>query len=161
MVGETRPFLFVKGDQSMATQETNNENAALLYEIVKHVTLPFFIIPEATPVYIRFDSAILADTSSFSERVRKTKGDTGSKDPMDIANITNLQTGEVCRLVAHQVLKNTLTETYANDSYVTKTFKIVKTERKGGRGSKYFAFDITEIRLKSKGETAPAPIGKK
>lgn len=139
-----------------------NENENVLqFEVVRHVTLPFFIIPEGTPAYIRFETAITPDESSFSERVRKTKGsESQSKEPMDIATITNLQSNERMRLVAHQVLKNTLTETYPDNGYKDKCFKLVKTERKGGRGSKYFAFDITEIKLKT---TAPAPAatGKK
>src|SRR5215469_10751905 len=125
------------------------------FEIVKHITLPFFIIPNDTPVYIKFSTAIAKDTSSFSERVtrrRKAADDTTTApkkdEAMDIANIVNLQTGEEMRLVAHQVLSSTLNEAYPENGYVNKLFKIVKSEKKGGRGGKYFAFDIAEIRLK-------------
>lgn len=124
------------------------------FEIARHVTLPFYIIPEdGTPAYIKFNTKIEPDTSSFSERVnarRKKEGESEDKkpEPMNIAQITNLLSGEVMRLVSHTVLTNTMQEAYADGSYVGKMFRIVKTAKKGGRGPKYFAFDVAELREK-------------
>lgn len=122
----------------------------LQFEVVKRLTTPFLIIPEdGTPKYLKFDSAIEPDKTTFSERVRKAKpaadGQPQSTAPMHIATVTDLQTGEIFRLVAHEVLENTLNEAYPNGSYVSKVFEIRKTKRAGKR---YFSFDVTEIKLK-------------
>ena len=128
-------------------------NEIMQFEVVRNVTLPFLIMTsDGTDNFVKFDSAILPDTSTFSERVRKTKTSDGgpqSTDPMHIALVTNLQTGEVCRLVAHQVLESNLNECYPNDGYVGKYFKITKQKAAKGR---YFNFNIIEIKLKAKAE---------
>lgn len=130
---------------------------ALQFEVVRRLTVPFLIIDENATKYLRFDTAITPDTSTFSERVRKAKPETESKQaPMHICTVVDLQTGEVFRLVAHEVLENTLNEGYPNDGYVGKVFEIKKTKR---AGKKYFSFDVTEIKLKT---PAAAPVaGKK
>lgn len=124
--------------------------ASLGLEVARHVTLPFFIIDESgVPAYIQFDSKIEPDQTSFSERVnarRKKEGEDKPAEPMNIANITNLRTGELMRLVSHTVLTNIMAETYPSGEYVGKKFRIVKTAKKGGRGPKYFAFDVAELR---------------
>lgn len=126
-------------------------NEMMQFEIVRNVTLPFIIIPsDGTKFYLKFNTAIQPDTSTFSERVRKSKNDADSKqtvEPMHIAEVTNLQTGEVGRLVAHQVLESNLVEAYPNDGYVGKYFQITKQKAAKGR---YFNFNIVEIKLKSK-----------
>ena len=131
------------------------ESSVLQFEIVKRLTVPFLIIPsDGTPLYLQFKTAIEPDKTTFSERVRASKKD-GEKqvEPMHIAEVVNLQSGEVLRLVAHQVLESTLTDGYPNASYVGKAFEIKKTKAAGKR---YFNFDVTEIRLKT-----AAPSGKK
>lgn len=123
------------------------ETSVMQFEIVRNVTLPFVMIPaDGSNMYLKFNTAIEADKTTFSERVRKSKNDGEQKvEPMHIAEVTNLQTGEVGRLVAHSVLESNLTEAYPNGSYVEKCFQIAKTKAAGKR---YFNFNITEIRLK-------------
>lgn len=126
-------------------------NEMMQFEIVKNVTVPFFIIPQdGAPAFIRFNSAIEPDQSTFSDRVRKSRkdGDANAvqQPPMNIAKITNLQTGEEMRLVAHSVLQSNLEEAYADKTYVGKCFKVEKTKAQGKR---YFNFNIVEIKLKS------------
>jgi hypothetical protein len=124
--------------------------SVLSFDVVKRLTTPFLIIPDdGTPKYLRFETAIKPDDTTFSERVRKAKPDAEGKQntaPMNMAKVVDLQTGEEFRLVVHEVLHNTLQEAYPNDSYVGKMFEIKKTKRAGKR---YFSFDVTEIRLKS------------
>ena len=132
----------------------------LQFEVVRHLTIPFLIIPDdGTPFYLRFDSEIAPDTSTFSERVRKSKknedGSPVSEKPMDLAKVTDLQSGQQYRLVLHDVLKNTMLEDYKDGSYVGKVFKILKTRAKGKR---YFSFDVTEIRLKTPAPAPAAPV---
>ena len=132
-------------------------NEIMQFEVVRNVTLPFIIIPsDGTPFYLKFNTAIEQDKTTFSERVRKSKKDSDSsqtQEPMHIAEVTNLQTGEIGRLVLHQVLESNLREAYPNDSYVEKNFQIKKQKATKGR---YFVFDIVEIRLKQSNEAKGA-----
>lgn len=135
----------------------DTQNEVMQFEVVKNVTLPFIILKEdGVKNYIRFDSKIEADSSTFSERVRKARAGTeDAQKPMDIALITNLATKEEGRLVVHDVLKNILFESYPDGSYVDKSFQIVKSKAAGKR---YFNFDVKEIRLKN---AAPETVAKK
>jgi len=131
------------------------------FEVVRNVTLPFLILSETEANYIQFKTAIEPDKTTFSERVRRSRKDAdGSKtvEPMHIAEVVNLQTGEVCRLVCHDVLESTLKEAYANDSYVGKAFRIEKTK---APGKKYFNFTIRELVRKQESGSAPAKSAKK
>ena len=136
------------------TQETVNEMASFgEFEVVRNITLPFIIIPaDGVPFYVKFNTAIEPDKTTFSERVRKGKvnadGIQQSAEPMHIAEVTNLQSGEVGRLVAHQVLESNLNEAYPNDGYVGKYFKISKQKS----AKRYFTFNIVEIKMKTKSE---------
>jgi hypothetical protein len=138
---------------------TDQNQNVMQFEIVKRVTVPFLRIDDAgTPSYLKFDTAILPDTTTFSERVRASKNDATSKqEPIHIATVTNVQTGEVLRLVAHQVLESTLDDAYPDKSYVGRIFEIKKSKREGKR---YFSFDIQEIKLKGANSSAPV-AGKK
>lgn len=123
---------------------------AMQFEVVRRLTVPFLIIPEdGTAKYLKFETAIEPDQTTFSERVRKAKPNTDgtpqSTKPMNIAKVVDMQTGEEFRLVAHEVLENTLNEGYPDKSYAGKMFEIKKTKRAGKR---YFSFDVTEIKLK-------------
>jgi elongation factor P hydroxylase len=55
------------------TQETANEMTQFgEIEVVRNVTLPFIIIPaDGVPFYMKFNTAIEPDKTTFSERVRK------------------------------------------------------------------------------------------
>lgn len=137
--------------------ENQNQNM-LAFDIVLRVTKPFIILPEdGTAAYIKIDTAIAPDQTSFSDRVRATKskdGETQSQEPMHVADVTNIQTGEVGRMIFASVLESQLKETYPDDKYIGKIFQIARSKTKGGRGTrKYWSFDITEIRLKT---AAPA-----
>ncbi len=130
--------------------------SVLQFEVVRNVTLPFMMIPsDGSNVYLKFNTAIEPDRSTFSERVRRSKndGEGAKQEPMHIAEVTNLQTGEVARLVAHSVLESNLTEAYPNDGYVGKTFQIAKTKAAGKR---YFNFNIVEIKLRSESDEKKA-----
>lgn len=134
----------------MGTSTVTPNLPVLQFEVVRRLTIPFLIIPDdGAAKYLRFDTAIEEDKTTFSERVRKAKPAEDGKtnqSPMHICTVVDLQTGEVMRLVAHEVLENTLNEGYPNGTYVGKVFEIKKTKRAGKR---YFSFDVTEIKLKS------------
>lgn len=132
---------------------TTSVSEMLQFEFVRHVTLPPYKLPEdGTPAYLRFETAIEPDKTSFSDRVRKQRSDSSEQQaqkPLDMANVINLQSGEECRLIVHNVLKSTLFEAYPENGYVHKSFRIIKSTEKKGRGAnKYYSFEISEIRLK-------------
>lgn len=119
-------------------------------KIVRHVTLPLFKFDGKTPSYLRFDGAM------FTGKIVDDK-----KEPPTMANVTNMATGEMGQIIVGAVLKQELTNQYPNDSYVGKTFEIVKSAPEGAR--KYSLWNITEVEV-STGEAeqeAPAKSGKK
>ena len=135
----------------------------LSFEIVRNVTLPFIIIPsDGSEFYLKFNTAIAPDNTTFSERVRRAKaaepGKEQNVEPMHLAEVTNLKTGEVGRLVLHQVLESNLNEAYPNETYVGKLFQIKKQKAAKGR---YFNFNIIEIKLKGSAPDAPKQAAKK
>jgi hypothetical protein len=75
--------------------EMMENNQVLQFEVVKRLTVPFLVIPnDGSPYYLKFDTAIEPDKTTFSERVRKSKTDSDpNAKPMHIATVTNIQTG--------------------------------------------------------------------
>lgn len=119
------------------------------FEVARNVTLPFILIPDnGEPIYLKFETAIEPDSSQFSARMRRSRkdGEQSSDKPVDIAKVVNLQTGELGRLLIHEVLKSNLTEAYPQGEYVGKMFQIKKSKAQGKR---YFNFNIIELRPKT------------
>lgn len=138
---------------------------------LKNVTVPFLVMKENTPYFVKFDSPIEADKTTFSERVRKSRdGDESKKiEPMRIADVTVLMDcegekgskfvgGESARLVAHSVLESNLTEKYPDGAYNGKAFRIEKVSKAQGR--RYFTFNIKELVPKAKTAQEPAKVKK-
>jgi len=122
----------------------------------KNVTVPFLVMKENTPYFIKFDSPIEADKTTFSERVRKPREGEEKKtiEPMRIADVTVLLEcegekgtkfvgGESARLVAHSVLESSLTEQFPNGAYNGRAFRVEKVSKAVGK--RYFSFNIKEL----------------
>lgn len=133
----------------MSTQPINLET--LSFEVVKQVTRPFLKIETGMTVYVKFLSPFIEDDSQFSERMRKSRKETEDEKqkPLDIATVVNLQTGEECRLIGHDVLMNTLQSEYKENGFVDKMFRITKGAKKGSGSRQYYSFEIAEIRMKT------------
>ena len=128
---------------------------ASAFEVAKQVSIPFHKIEEpGIKHFLKFLSAFEKDTSGFSERMRRSKKDeeNQSTEPVDIARVLNLATGQTEKLLAHSVLKSQLMEAYPDNSYVDKTFQIEKKEKQ--KGKRYFEWEILELKLKAKAEEA-------
>lgn len=127
------------------------------YVVARNVTVPFYIIKDdGTPSFLLFKSAIELDKTTFSERVRKGRkpeDPNKSVEPMHIAEVVELTSGEVYRLVCHDVLENTLKEAYKDNSYVNRAFRIEKTKAQGKR---YFNFSVKELVKKTSQGTGDA-----
>ena len=125
------------------------EAAVLQFEVIEQLTVPFLVMENDKDYFIRFLTAIEPDKTSFSDRVRRNRKDgqeQPSQEPIHIALVTDLQTNQKMKLVAHAVLESNLNEARPNGEYVNKTFRISKSKATGKR---YFNFNITEIRLKT------------
>jgi hypothetical protein len=123
------------------------------FEVVNNVTKEFFVIPEdGSAMYLKFETAFKID-ESITLRTRRTKNEEGQviqKEPMEVADVVNLQTGEEGRLIGNSVIKSELRNNYPSDSYVGKYFEFKQGEkRKSKDGNTYRAFKIVEIKLKS------------
>lgn len=119
------------------------------YEVTKNVTRDFFMIPDdGSPMYLKFESPFIVDPT-IEVKMRRGKNNDDKKEPMEIADVINLQTGELGRLIGNEVVKSELRTQYPNDSYVGKVFEFKQGSQKTGRGgNKYRTFKIAELRPK-------------
>lgn len=102
------------------------------FKVKKKITgIPFIKIESGDAVYIRFDS------NMYSGLMKKK--------PAVFANVTNLKTGEICKLLLNRVLEKTIHENYPNDSFVAKSFCIIKGEKVKGGENDYYEFELSEI----------------
>jgi hypothetical protein len=128
-------------------------NETMQFEIVKHVTLPLIkLLEDGTPMFLRFESAIKTADQLQATRTRKTKDPVTGKEveagaampPPDIADVTNLENGQLGQIIVNTVLRSNLDKVYPSDGYVNKCFQLKKIKT----SKRYFTFEILEIRLK-------------
>ncbi len=117
-----------------------NSKKAFKPEIIKHVTMPTLKLVPDVPAYVKITAPIFE-----GKRQPPKKGEEPKKPPM-IFNIVNLETGEVCQMVAGKVVESEITGNYPKDAYVGKCFMIVKGKKKGSGDRGYFTYEIAEIK---------------
>lgn len=116
-----------------------NEKIAIKFDVVKNVTLPLLKQADDTTVYIQIDSAI------YKGKEIKGTGEKAKMEPADLMEVTDLETGEQCEMIANAVLKGNLEESYENESYVGKQFAVTRMKVEGKR---YKNYSIKEIQVK-------------
>jgi hypothetical protein len=121
------------------------------FKVKKVLTRPALKLQETVPVYVKFDGAMYVGKEIKS---RTPTDEAKKKEPATLANITDLQTGQLHVLIMNTVLKGVLTEEYPGEGYVGKCFKITKLGRAAGK--QYNPFDVVEIE-EPEHESAPAP----
>jgi hypothetical protein len=106
------------------------------FKIKKAVTLPVFKLTPGEEVYLRFLGAMHVG--------KKTSAAVGGKEmePATIAEVGDLQTGEIGLLICATVLQQELRTNYPDDSYVGKSFAITMTKVPE---KKYNLYSIAEI----------------
>ena len=115
------------------------EKKAFKPVIKKHVTMPTLKLMPDVPAYVKITDPIFQGKSQPAK-----KGETEKKPPM-IFNVTNLETGEVCQMVAGTVVHREILDNYPKDAYVGKCFMIIKGKKKGSGDRGYFTYEIAEI----------------
>jgi hypothetical protein len=136
--------------------------AVMQFEIVRHVTLPQIKLPDdGSALYLRFEKAIETARQLEAMKTRRSKNATTESTetplpPPQVAEVTNLQTGELGQFIVNAVLESNLNESYPDEGYVKKCFSIKQLSLKKGRGGySYKTFEILEIRLKEAANAAP------
>ncbi len=107
--------------------------------VIKHVTMPTLKLVPDVPAYVKITEKIFEGTTQPAK-----KGEPEKKAPM-IFNIINLETGEVCQMVAGTVVHREIVDSYPKDSYVNNCFMIIKGKKKGSGDRGYFTYEIAEI----------------
>lgn len=123
------------------------------FKRARRLTLPNFKLIENTPLRVRFESVMVVG--------KRIDGDEADRKPATIANVTNLDTGELGQIVCPRLLVSELNETFPQDTYVGKSFEIVKGEKKKGKNNTYNTMDIFELEEVAPPDAQPAKIGKK
>lgn len=128
------PELPNKGNFMAKTEKVEKMNSNFKFKSVKKVTgIPFHKIEIGKPSFLRF-------TSPITLGVMKKK-------PAEFANVDNLESGEVMKLLLGKVLSRQLLEAYPEDGFIGKCFRIEKGEAVEGNENKYYPYEIEEIEV--------------
>jgi hypothetical protein len=122
---------------------------ALNFVVKKHVTLPLMKIAPNTTRYFKLTGAM-----HIGKDVKQPEG-TAKKEPATLCHAIDLETSEEGQFIVPTVLKSELTDAYANDGYVGKSFQFTFTRPEGKR---YNLVTIAEIEVSSNvAETEATP----
>lgn len=112
------------------------------------VTLPLWKWADGIEKAFKIVSPIRIGKALSDRRAKvDDSDDAGTKrgpnmEPAHVAQVVNLETGELCTLIFGAVLKGTLEDSYPSDSYVGKCF--VSTQSKI-EGKRYKGYSLAEI----------------
>lgn len=102
------------------------------YKTVKKLTgVEFLMVEPHKPVFVKITGVIFRGTLK--------------KKPASSVPVVNLETGEVMKLLLGKVLERQLLESYGDEGFVNKSFRIEKGERVKGQENEYFEFEVEEI----------------
>ena len=105
------------------------------FNIKKNLTLPLIKPTIDKPFYVRFEKAM---------EISKVKPKNGEEPPL-VAEVTELESGEVKMMICGAVIHNTLTDEYPDDGYVGRCFMITKHKISGSQ--KFNPHSIVEIEV--------------
>lgn len=105
----------------------------------KVVTLPLMLVTEGQEVAIRIDGAMRRGSV---ERAR-VAADGTKEQPMMLAPVTVLETGELRNLICAKVIESALADNYPDGGYVGRMFAI----RNNGKvqGKRHNAYTVAEL----------------
>lgn len=112
-------------------------------EVVRVLTRPTIKLEIGTPVYVLIQSRVVIGKEIKSRR--PTDADKEKKrEPAHVADVVNLETGELNQLIVSAVVLGVLNDDYPHDAYVGKSFSIKKLDKKAGKD--YFPYEVREIK---------------
>jgi hypothetical protein len=128
-------------DAPAAPAQAVSDGAGTLFtpKIKRNLTLPVHRFVEETPSYFK----IL--TKMALGKKMGGKSEAAKMEPATLVEIVNLETGENEQLICSKVIQSTLSESYPDDTYVGKGFKVVKHAKKQGKN--YNNYSIAEIEV--------------
>ena len=112
------------------------------YDVIKQVNLPVLKKEDEVPLFIRFEEAMYIGKTIKSRGEVKGEKAKGIRSAATLAQVTNMETGEICLIVINQLLKENLNDTYPGNGYVHKVFRVVQHSKEG---KNYKTYSIAEI----------------
>lgn len=109
------------------------------FKTLKKLTRPTFKFVIGKAVYVRIDEKVF-----IGKELKKDASEGGNKrEPAHVANVTNLETGELGQIIVSAVVLSVLNDEYPGDTYVGKCFSITKLQKTEGKA--YFPYNVDEI----------------
>ncbi len=122
-------------------------DAPLNYRVVKHVTRPLLKLEAGQEYFVTIESKIFDADPAVKGRER-SNADGSKKETMapprlmDVLDLVHAS--RPSQIIVNTVLESELVKKYPSDSYVGKSFMLVKNQIQGRR---YATFQIAEIAL--------------
>jgi hypothetical protein len=113
----------------------------------KLLTRPVLKFVTDEPRFVKFEGAI------YVGKEMKAKGDDKKKEPAHLADVIDLETGELAQIIVNAVPMSVLQESYPGDTYVGKCFSIMRQSRQPGK--QYDPFKVEEIEDPTPDDTKP------
>lgn len=127
----------VKRTDFAKESETTNPNFDPSKFQLKSVTLPLWKWQDGVTKYFTIDGQM-----KLGRVVQKAGKDGAKMEPATVAPVTRLDNNTKAEIICGAVLKSTLEDTYADHSYVGKSFAVTQSEVPGKR---YRAYSVSEI----------------
>lgn len=115
-------------------------------KVKKNITLPLLKMRPEVTYYLRIDQPIFKAKPVTTKAIKNgelVETNTKKMEPPELAEVTNLETGEKMQIIVPKVLGTELRENYVEDAYVGLSYSIVKHEKATGKD--YATFSIAEI----------------
>lgn len=106
-------------------------------KVIKRVTLPQMSMKKSGVYYVKFDTKI-----EHKAKIEKDEKGNPVEKQISVAQVTNLENGEMGQLVVGTILEGNLVEAYPNDSYVGKGFRVEKSDVDGKRYKGYLIDEV-------------------
>lgn len=111
---------------------------AFNFKVKRNITLPLLKLEKNNEYYVKFDGPMFLgkeiNPGKESSDVRKQAA--------TLANVVNLETGELCQIICPLVLQHELNDAYPGEGYVGLCFAISLTRPEG---KAYNLVQVTEI----------------
>lgn len=111
-----------------------SDDSQFKFKSVRKLTgIQFLVLETHKPVFVTI-------TSLITRGVLKKK-------PASSVTVTNVETGEIQKLLLGRVLERQLLENYGEEGFLNKTFRIERGEKVKGNENEYYEFEIEEIEV--------------